>query len=182
MAGPPPPQQLAELYRRYGPALYRRALALTRDPEEAIDILQDAFLGFMKMRESLRGEASPFTLLYQIVTHRAVDRLRKRSRWTGRLTLRESEEPEDLERRMDAAMAHEREVGRVEAAQNLALLTQGEEPQVLTAAFLYFVEEHSAEQVGQVLNLSRQAVAKMLEQFLKRARARQTRFEAEASP
>lgn len=175
-------QQLADLYRRYGPALYRRALALTRDPEEAVDLMQDAFLGFMKMRESLRGEASPFTLLYQIVTHRAVDRLRKRSRWTGRLALREDEDPEAAERRQDAALAHEGDVGRVEAAQDLALLTQGEEPQVLTAAFLYFVEGHSAEQVGQVLNLSRKAVAKMLEQFVKRARARQSRFEAEVSP
>jgi RNA polymerase sigma-70 factor (ECF subfamily) len=182
MAGPPPSQELADLYRRYGPTLYRRALALTKDPEEAIDIMQDAFLGFMKLRESLRGEASPFTLLYQIVTHRAVDRLRRRSRWTGGVALREDEDSEAAERRLDVAMAHEGGLNRVEAAQNLALLTQGEEPQVLTTAFLYFVEGHSTEQVGQVLGLSRKAVASMLEQFLKRARARQARFEAEVSP
>jgi hypothetical protein len=36
--------------------------------------------------------------------------------------------------------------------------------------------------VGQLLGLSRKAVAKMLEQFAKRARARMSRFEAEVSP
>jgi len=177
-----PSQQLADLYRRYGPTLYRRALKLTRDAEEAIDITQDTFLSFMKMRESLRGEASPFTLLYQITTHKAVDRLRRRARWTGNLTLREDEDPEASERRLDAAMAHEGGLDRVEAAQDLALLTQGEEPQVLTAACLYFVEGHSTEQVGQLLGLSRKAVAKMLEQFTKRARARMSRFEVGVSP
>jgi RNA polymerase sigma-70 factor (ECF subfamily) len=175
-------QQLEALYRRYGPSLHRRARMLTRDSEEATDIMQDAFVNYMNMREPLRGDASPFTILYQIVTHRAVDRLRRRARWTGRLMLREDEEPEAPERRLDSAMVYEGELSRVEAAQDLALLTQGEEPQVLTAAFLYFVEGHSAEQVGQVLNLSRQAVMKMLQQFLKRARARRTRLEGDEAP
>jgi RNA polymerase sigma-70 factor (ECF subfamily) len=175
-------QQLAALYRDYGPSLYRRARALTGDSEEATDITQDAFLNFMKMGESLRGEASPFTLLYQIVTHRAVDRLRRRARWTGRLALHEDEEPDASERRLEWAAVDEGGLGQVEAAQDLALLTQGEEPQVLTAAFLYFVEGHSAEQVGQVLKLPRKTVEKLLKQFVKRARARQARFEAEVSP
>jgi RNA polymerase sigma-70 factor (ECF subfamily) len=175
-------QRLADLYRAYGPSLYRRAWALTRDAEEATDITQDAFLNFMKLGESLRGEASPFTLLYQFVTHRAVDRLRRRARWTGNLALPEDEEPETAERRLDMATLDEGGLGQVEAAQDLALLTQGEEPQVLTAAFLYFVEGHSAEQVGQVLNLPRKTVEKTLKQFMKRARARQARFEAEVLP
>ncbi len=158
-----------------------KVVALTGDPEEATDITQDAFLNFMKLRE-LRGDASPFTLLYQIVTHRAVDRLRWRARWTGRLSLHEGEEPDTPERRLNWAALDKGGLGQVEAAQDLALLTQGEEPQVLTAAFLYFVEGHSAEQVGQVLKLPRKAVEKMLKQFVKRARARQARFEAEVSP
>jgi RNA polymerase sigma-70 factor (ECF subfamily) len=175
-------QRLTNLYRDYGATLQRRARALTGDAEEATDIMQDAFLSFMGMGAPLRGEAAPFTILYQIVTHRAVDRLRKHARWTGRLALHEIEEPEAAERRLDMVMAHEGGLSRVEAAQDLALLTQGEEPQVLTAAFLYFVEGHSAEQVGQILKLPRKAVEKMLKQFLKRARAKQARFEVEVSP
>ena len=175
-------QQLADLYRDYGPSLYRRARALTGDAEEATDIMQDTFLNFMRMGESLRGEAAPFTLLYQIVTHRSVDRLRRRARWTGSLDLGEGEELETAERRLDMTTAYEGGLGRVEAAQDLALLTEGEDPQVLTAAFLYFVEGNSAEQVGHVVRLPRKAVEKMLKQFMKRARARQVRLEAEVSP
>lgn len=176
-----PSQQLADLYRDYGPSLYRRARSLTRDAEEATDITHDAFLSFMKMRASLRGEASPFTLLYQIVTHRAVDRLRRHARWTGSMALPEDEEPETTERRLNIATTSEGGMARVEAAQDLALLTQGEDPQVLTAAFLYFVEGHSAEQVGQILQLPRKTVEKILKQFMKRARARQSRLKAGGS-
>ena len=174
-------QKLAELYRDYAPSLYHRAWALTRDAEEAADIMQDAFLGFMMMGRALRGEASPFTLLYQIVTYRAVDRLRRRARWTGQLALSWDEEPECTRWCLDRAL-YAGGLDRVEAAHDLALLTQGEKPGVLTAAFLHFVEGHSIGQVGQILQLPRKTVEKMLKQFMKRARARQARLEEEMPP
>ncbi|MFP2911103.1 RNA polymerase sigma factor, partial [Pyxidicoccus sp. 3LFB2] len=83
--GPPGPEDLAALYRRFGPAVHRRALSLTRDAEEALDVTQDTFLAYMNVRRTARDEASPFTVLYQIATYRAVDRVRRRARWSGRL-------------------------------------------------------------------------------------------------
>lgn len=171
-------QELAELYRRFGPSLHRRALSLLRDPEEAVDVTQDTFLDFMRVRGTLRGKASPFTVLYQMVTYKAVDRLRRRSRWTGSLELKE-EDVEAAEQRLEAATAHEGGLERVEVAQDLALLTEGESPEVLTVALLYYVEGHTTEELGRVLGLHRKVVAKMLEQFAKRARARQARLVGE---
>jgi RNA polymerase sigma-70 factor (ECF subfamily) len=178
MEASPQSQQLADLYRRYGPAIHRRALALVKEAEEAVDITQDTFLAYMRGEASLRGEASAFTVLYQIATHKAVDRLRRKARWTGSLALREEDE-EEAEQRLEAATAHEGDVHRVEAAQDLALLTQGEEPQVLTAAFLYHVEGYSTEEVAQTLDLSRKTVSKLLVRFTERARKRSARFEPE---
>ena len=43
--------QLTELYLRYSPSLHRRAWALTGNPQEAEDLMQDTFLKFMTMQE-----------------------------------------------------------------------------------------------------------------------------------
>jgi RNA polymerase sigma-70 factor (ECF subfamily) len=172
-------QPLTDLdYLRYRPLLYKRAKRITGEPEEALDILQSTFESFMEMQKRgiLRGEAAPYTVLFTIVTNKSMDWLRKRARYTGKLELRDDENFENTE--FNPAIAtYPGDLNRVEAAQDLALLTQGEKPQVLTAAYLYFVEGNSAKQVGQSLNLSRQIVAEMLKQFVKRARARRARFE-----
>jgi RNA polymerase sigma-70 factor (ECF subfamily) len=165
-----------ELYRRFGPAVHRRALSLTRDFEEAMDITQDTFLAFVKNPALLRGEASAFTVLYQIATFQSVDRLRKRARWSGRLELVVDENEDEVARR-EVATAHGGGLEKVEAAQDLALLTQGEEPRTLTAALLYFVEGYNMEEVGEVLGLTRKTVGRLLADFAERARKRSARFE-----
>jgi RNA polymerase sigma-70 factor (ECF subfamily) len=169
---------LTELYRRFGPAVHRRARAVLGDAEEALDVTQDTFLAYMRAEAGLRNEASPFTVLYQIATHKAVDRLRRRSRWNGRLgPLEVDESEEDRVRRLE----HPGGLERVEALQDLALLTHGESPQALTAALLYFVEEHTLEEVAQMLDLTRKTVSKLLHQFCERARKRSLRLEPEAA-
>jgi RNA polymerase sigma-70 factor (ECF subfamily) len=183
----PPSEQLTELYLRYSPSLHRRARALTGNPQEAEDLMQDTFLKFMTMQKegALRGEASPYTVLFLIVTSKAIDRMRQRARWKGKLNLRDGEDFEGAEHSLDMAMEHEGDLSRVDAAHDLALLTEGETPEVLTAAYLFFVEGLSLTHVGQVLNLRRDEVSDVLKGFLKRARARRARLEGsdgEGSP
>ena len=170
-------EDLAALYRRFGPAVHRRA-------EEALDVTQDTFLAYMKARGSLRDEASPFTVLYQIATYRAVDRVRRRARWSGRLgpLSVEDEDGEAEHRSQEAATAHTGGMERVEALQDLALLTQGEDPEVLTVAVLYFVEGHTTEEVAQVLDLSRKTVTRMLARFAERAQKRGLRLASGETP
>jgi len=177
MEGNDMPERVEELYRRFGPALHRRALSLTRDAEEALDITQDTFLAFVKEPDLLRGEASAFTVLYQICTFKAVDRLRRRARWSGRLGELTVEEDAPAQHEAEVASAHGGGLEQVEAAQDLALLTQGEKPRTLTAALLYFVEGYSMEEIGEVLGLTRKTVGRLLEEFATRARKRGARFD-----
>ena len=65
----------------------------------------------------------------------------------------------------------------MEALHDLALLTRDEEPQTLTAAFLYFAEHHTQEEIAEVLGVSRKTTSKMLRQFTERARKRSLRFD-----
>jgi RNA polymerase sigma-70 factor (ECF subfamily) len=79
-------QRFTELYRRFAPAVFRRAASLLGGDEAAAqDVTQEVFLGYFKNEGRLRGEASPFTVLYQMATYQAVDRLRHRARWHGSL-------------------------------------------------------------------------------------------------
>jgi RNA polymerase sigma factor (sigma-70 family) len=172
------PVRVEDLYRRFGPAVHRRALSLVRDEEEALDITQDTFLAFVKEPALLRGGASAFTVLYQIATFKSVDRMRRRARWSGRLgELVVNDAGEPVEREVEAVEASAGGMAQVEAAQDLALLTHGEEPRTLTAAFLYFVAGYNMEEVGQVLGLTRKTVGRLLGEFATRARKRSARFE-----
>jgi RNA polymerase sigma-70 factor (ECF subfamily) len=105
-----------------------------------------------------------------------VDRLRSRSRWSG--TLGSLDVPDDEGGAPQGAWvpSHEGDMNRVEAMRDLALLTDGESPETLTAAILYFVEGHTLDEVGRVLDLPRQTVSKMLRQFAARARKRSARL------
>ncbi|MFZ5472253.1 MAG: RNA polymerase sigma factor [Myxococcota bacterium] len=167
--------EVEELYRRYAPAVHRRAASLLRDDQEALDVTQATFLAFLESKERLRGEASHFTLLYQIATYQSLDRLRRRARWSnilGNLEVKEDDDgPSLLEPASDDGGARQ-----VEAAHALSLLTKGEEPQTLTAATLYFVEGCTTEEIATVLDLSRKTVGKLLSQFAQRAQKRAQRF------
>ncbi len=173
------PTALAELYRRYAPAVFRRARSLLSDEQEAHDVTQDVFLGYLKHEKRSRGEASPFTVLYQMATYQAVDRLRRRSRWSGRMQSLDVDEDDDapgLELPGDDGGA-----ARIEAAQDLALLTQGEDEQTLTIALLCLVEGYTAEQAAQTLDVSRKTVGRALKAFCERANKRAQRFSVGAA-
>src|SRR2546421_391520 len=105
---------LAELYRRYAPAVHPRAPSPLREREEALDVTQNVFLGYFELRETLRGEASAFTVLYRIATYQSIDRLRHRGRWSA-----------DDDAAADDVAAYRGEAAGIEAAMDLALLTRG---------------------------------------------------------
>ncbi|MDY7226474.1 RNA polymerase sigma factor [Hyalangium rubrum] len=166
------------MYRRFAPAINRRALGMLQDPAEAHDVMQDTFLAYMGNEASLRGEADVFTVLYQIATYKAVDRLRRKSRWSGVLGSLDVKEEEDSN--LPGAWAQSSNEGgmtRVEALRDLALLTQDEEPRTLTAAVLYFVEGHTQEEVARILGFEdRKHVSHLLRDFAARARERGARL------
>jgi len=53
---------------------------------------------------------------------------------------------------------------------------------VLNAAYMYFVERYTTEEIGQALGLSRKTIGKYLAGFTERARARAERLGGERKP
>ncbi|MFY2562685.1 RNA polymerase sigma factor [Corallococcus terminator] len=158
---PSPCLELSELYLRHGRALRQRARALLGGQDESEDVLQDVFLAMLASPGLHRGEASVFTLLYQMVTHKALDRYRARARRQVRHARLEGEARSD-----DGGES----LQGVEAARDLRWVVRSTPAQVLTAAQLHFVEGHTQGEVAVVLGVSRKTVVRMLQRLSAQAR------------
>ncbi len=66
------------LYERYHRRAYAVALGVVRDPSDATDVVQDAFVKVYRHLGRFEGQAAFFTWLYRIVMNLSIDRLRRR--------------------------------------------------------------------------------------------------------
>jgi RNA polymerase sigma-70 factor (ECF subfamily) len=67
-----------EIYRLYFSAMYNSALRITGDPDDAEDIMQEAFLKAFTKLKTYRGEVSFGAWLKRIVVNKALDFLRQK--------------------------------------------------------------------------------------------------------
>lgn len=65
-----------ELYRLYNKAMYNTTLRIVRDPDDAEDVMQEAFLKAFLMIRTYRGEVGFGAWLKRIVVNKALDFLR----------------------------------------------------------------------------------------------------------
>jgi RNA polymerase sigma-70 factor (ECF subfamily) len=73
-----PEQQLAAITRRHADAVYRVALSVTRDPDLAEDVAQDALLKAWQALPSFRSDAPLKNWLLRITHNTAISALRRR--------------------------------------------------------------------------------------------------------
>ena len=71
---------LEELYVRYREWVVARAFGITRDREDALDVLQETFLYFFKKFPGFELRAKMKTFLYPVVRNLALEKRRKRAR------------------------------------------------------------------------------------------------------
>lgn len=80
------------LFERYNRRAYALALGVVRQPDDALDVVQDAFIKAHKHLDKFEGTSSFYTWLYRIVINLAIDHLRKHKRTTE---LRDGDEVSD---------------------------------------------------------------------------------------
>jgi RNA polymerase sigma-70 factor (ECF subfamily) len=68
----------AELVQRYERKIYRLAKNITRNDEDAEDVLQDAFLKAYTHLDNFKGDSKFYTWIVRIAVNEALMRLRKR--------------------------------------------------------------------------------------------------------
>jgi len=67
-----------ELVSRYQARLYNAALRLVQSPDDAADVVQDAFLSAFQALHTFKGDAEFFTWLYRIAFNTAISLKRKK--------------------------------------------------------------------------------------------------------
>jgi RNA polymerase sigma-70 factor (ECF subfamily) len=67
-----------ELVSRYQARLYNAAIRLVDNPEDAADVVQDAFLNAYQSLHAFKGDAEFFTWLYRIAFNAAISQKRKK--------------------------------------------------------------------------------------------------------
>lgn len=68
------------LFQRYHRRAYTLALGVVHNPDDALDVVQEAFLRAHRHLEGFEGNASFYTWLYRIVMNVAIDHVRKQGR------------------------------------------------------------------------------------------------------
>jgi RNA polymerase sigma-70 factor (ECF subfamily) len=155
------------LLKRFAPRLYRLALQLTGEPDEAEDVLQEAFIQACAHVADFEGRSSLGTWLHRIVLNTALARLRRKSLATVSLDMDLELRPTARAALVDPAVGPSdavltRELGEVLERAILAL------PDSLRAAFvLRDVEGLSTREAAAALGMGESA----LKVRLHRARA-----------
>ena len=68
------------IVERYQARVYRMLCGMVRDPEEAHDLTQEAFIKAYKNLDRFRLESSFYTWLYRIATNVGIDHIRRRKK------------------------------------------------------------------------------------------------------
>jgi RNA polymerase sigma-70 factor (ECF subfamily) len=147
MIAPLTSPELGELYRRYAPAVYRRALKLLRNEAEAWDAVHQVFERLLANPAAFRREASPMTFLYRMATNLALNRLRAHGS--------KSEYPVPTR-------GHDSATAGAEARDLVAVLSARLDERALQIACLHFIDGLTQEQITPIVGLSRKTVGRQL--------------------
>ncbi len=136
-----------EIYRLYHAAMYNTALRIVGDPDDAEDVMQEAFLkAFAKIR-TYRGEVSFGAWLKKIVVNKSLDFLRLRKDQLsldeiGELPLAEEEPPDPMQAETAPVVEEIREA--------IGMLPEG----YRIVLSLILLEGYDHEEVSEILRIS----------------------------
>jgi RNA polymerase sigma-70 factor (ECF subfamily) len=144
------PEAFEVLYRRYRDWVHRLAWRFTGNQQDALDVLQEAFLYLLKKFPGFQLTASMTTFLYPVVKHLSLN-LRRR-RCTG----------VDEEILLDIPDPAVQPTPRAELAAALAGLTQEQREVIL----MRFVDDMTLDEIAEALNVPTGTVKSRLHRAL----------------
>ncbi|GFE80059.1 RNA polymerase sigma factor [Steroidobacter agaridevorans] len=147
------------LMRRYNRRLYRLARAVLKDPAEADDVLQDAYLSAYQSLRQFRGDAALSTWLSRLVLNECSGRLRRQHRRQNVIPMVSSTNRPDVD--TVAAQDSERPDQATGRAQIRDLLEHklDELPEPFRLVFVMrSVEELSVQDTAQILGIPEDTV------------------------
>lgn len=146
----------ARLFEEYATPIFNYALRMVGDPDRAADISQDTFIKAYRKLGQLTDDAAAKSWIYRIATNTAIDDMRRR-----RFTIPMGDDRASHDR-ADARPGPEAQVmgGVVDERIQRALLRL--RPNHRQCLLLSDVEDMSAVQIGEVMEMSHGAVRTLL--------------------
>jgi RNA polymerase sigma-70 factor (ECF subfamily) len=156
-------RRVAELYKEFGPAVYRRCLRLLKDPEAAKDATQEVFMKLVRDIPKLEDRATVLPWIYRVATNYCLNQRRNASR--------RGEDTADTE--LEVADGTPTDLYPDRALAQSVLSRFDTATQAVAVGVIVDGMEH--EEVAAALGVSRRTVARKLERFLENARKYVTR-------
>ncbi|HYV66653.1 MAG TPA: sigma-70 family RNA polymerase sigma factor [Myxococcales bacterium] len=148
---------MAELYKTYGPAIYRRCLRLLGDKEAARDATQEVFGKLMRDAAKLESRDTALPWIYRVATNYCLN-VRRNAGRRGEEALPEIE------------MAASETADAVPERELVKRVLSRFDAKTQAVAVGVFVDGMEHEEVAQALGISRRTVARKLERFVGNAR------------
>jgi RNA polymerase sigma-70 factor, ECF subfamily len=154
--------RVEELYKRFGPLVFRRCLSILKDEESAYDALQEVFLKLMRSTEAMDRMITPVAYLYRMATNVSLNALKRDRSRAARLLSLADELPDEREEGLAAPML-------------LELLSVGLGERTKAIAYCRYVDGMGLDEIAEHVELSRSAVRKQLDKFKAHARRHKER-------
>jgi RNA polymerase sigma-70 factor (ECF subfamily) len=167
-------QQLVERYQR---KVYSVAYGMVRNPDDAMDMTQEAFIKAYKNLESFQGSASFYTWIYRITVNLCIDHIRRHRRvqtvdYDDKFRHDEDDvlDGADL---LPSSMGGNpaKELGRKELAEQLQRALDSLSPNHRTAILLREVQGLSYEEMAEAMNINKGTVMSRLHHARKNMQA-----------
>ena len=153
--------EFARLVESYSTHIYRLALKMLKDPQDAEDVLQETFMKAYKALGGFDGRSSLSTWLYRIAANEALMLIRKRKRVTVALEDEPDDDAEPLEapvQIVDWCCLPESELMTGESRRMMDEAVQQLSPALRAVFLLRDVEGLSTLETAEALSLSEEAV------------------------
>jgi len=173
--------EFARLVESYSGVIYRLALKMLGNPQDAEDILQDTFIKAYRGLPNFDGRSSLSTWLYRIATNEALMMIRRRKQVEVSLeepldSAGEEQEPMQI---VDWCCLPEQELLSAEGRAYLDRAIDTLSPSLRAVFLLRDIEGLSTQETGEVLKLSETAVKTRLSRSRLRLREQLTGYYAE---
>lgn len=132
-----------QLYKLYAKAMYNTAWRITNDPDDAEDVLQEAFISAFRNLTHFRQDATFGAWLKKIVINKAINFLKKK-----RTELLPGDEDWDVAEAAEEEYAEPLTVERVKKA--IQQLPDG----YRSVLSLYLLEGYDHQEIGQILGIT----------------------------
>lgn len=149
---------VAQLYQRYGPAVYRRCLLLLRNRESAQDATQEIFRKLLRHEERLRDREDVLPWIYRAATNHCLNERRNARR-------RKEEELKD-----DLPIRDGVEFDSAPGRQLVQRVLERFDAETQAVAVGVFVDGMEHEEIATALGLSSRTVSRKLQRFVAGAR------------